>query len=455
MSRSDGNPTWQPDWFTLERVDTVIVAFVDIYGRLLGKRMTHDFFVNDTVKSGIHACNYLLAADMDMNTQEGFKLVRWEKGYGDFHVRPDLKTLRLVPWHEKTAVVLGDLYHEDGPVVEEAPRRVLARQIERLAERGMKAYMSAEPEFYLFDDTYRGAVEKDFAGLVTAADYPVDYHVLQPGRDEDVLRRLRNEMTEAGIPVECSKGECGNGQHEVNLVYADAMEMADRYILFKTGAKEIAEQQGRSITFMAKWATESTGSSLHVHSSVWDAEGKRNLFRASKGTRESEVFRQFLGGLMKYTRELAYFFAPTVNAYKRYQPGSWAPTRIVWAHDNRTCGYRIVGEGDSLRIENRMPGADANVYLAFAATLAAGLRGIDERLDCGEAYDGDAYRDETSPRLPGSLAVAAELLAGSEFAREAFGDDVARFYVHSARLEVQAFRQAVTDWERRRYFEQI
>ena len=360
MSKTVRNPSWQPDWFTPEEVDTVIVAFVDVYGRLLGKRMTREFFVNDTVRRGIHACNYLLAADMDMNTQEGFKLASWEQGYGDFHVRPDLKTLRRVPWHEKTAVVLGDLYREDGPVVEEAPRRVLARQVQKLAEHGWKACMGAEPEFYLFDDTYRGAVEKDFAGLVTAADYQVDYHVLQPGRDEDVLRRLRNEMTEAGIPVECSKGECGNGQHEVNLVYADALEMADRYILFKTGAKEIAEQQGRSITFMAKWATENTGSSLHVHSSLWDADGKQNLFAASKGGKESKVFRQFLGGLMRYTRELAYFFAPTVNAYKRYQPGSWAPTRIVWAHDNRTCGYRIVGEDDSLRIENRMPGADAN-----------------------------------------------------------------------------------------------
>jgi len=414
MSKRDTDAAWQPDWFTPEAVDTVIVAFPDVYGRLLGKRVTRDHFVKHTAHTGIDTCNYLLIADMNMNTQEGFKLASWEQGYGDFRVQPDLDTLRPVPWYEKTAAVLGHLFREDGSVVEEAPRRVLARQVERLAERGLKAYVGSEPEFHLFDDTYRAAAAKG-----------------------------------------CSKGECGYGQHEVNLLYADAMETADRHVLYKTGVKAIADQQGRAITFMAKWSASHAGSSCHLHMSLWDAEGKRNLFHEAGGRKQSELFGHFLGGLMRYTRELTYFFAPTVNSYKRYQPGSWAPTRIVWAHDNRTTGYRVVGHGDSMRIENRIPGADANPYLAIAAMLAAGMHGIEEKLDCGEAYRGNAYVDEALPRVPATLSAAAELLADSDLARTAFGADVIGMYVHAARLEAQAFQAAVTDWERQRYFEQI
>jgi len=455
MSKRDTDAAWQPDWFTPEAVDTVIVAFPDVYGRLLGKRVTRDHFVKHTAHTGIDTCNYLLIADMNMNTQEGFKLASWEQGYGDFRVQPDLDTLRPVPWYEKTAAVLGHLFREDGSVVEEAPRRVLARQVERLAERGLKAYVGSEPEFHLFDDTYRAAAAKGYRDLLPASDYQIDYHILQPGRDEDVLRRIRNEMTAARITVECSKGECGYGQHEVNLLYADAMETADRHVLYKTGVKAIADRQGRAITFMAKWSASHAGSSCHLHMSLWDAEGKRNLFHEAGGRKQSELFGHFLGGLMRYTRELTYFFAPTVNSYKRYQPGSWAPTRIVWAHDNRTTGYRVVGHGDSMRIENRIPGADANPYLAIAAMLAAGMHGIEEKLDCGEAYRGNAYVDEALPRVPATLSAAAELLADSDLARTAFGADVIGMYVHAARLEAQAFQAAVTDWERQRYFEQI
>jgi len=455
MSGAPESQSWGPDWFNSEQVDTVIVAFPDVYGRLLGKRMTYDHFVNNTVHSGIHACSYLLTADIPMNPLPGFKLASWDKGFGDLHMRMDPATLRLLPWHEKTAIVLSDLYHEDGAPVAEAPRSALARQIESLAERGLRAYMASELEFFLFHESYRSAGRKEYRGLALGADYLIDYHIVQAGRDEDVLRRLRNEMTAAGVTVECSKGEWGKGQHEVNLLYAEAMEMADRHVIYKAGAKEIADQHDRALTFMAKWAGDEAGSSMHVHSSLWDAESRSNLFWDAKAEAESELFRHFLGGLMKYTRELCYFFAPTVNSYKRYQQGSWAPTAIVWGRDNRTCGFRVIGRGDALRIENRMPGADANPYLAFAATLAAGRRGLEEGLDCGAVYKGNAYEDMALTQLPPTLNDAADLLEDSELAREAFGPDVVDFYVHTARSEVHAFREAVTDWERSRYFEQI
>jgi glutamine synthetase len=454
MSAPPEHESWRPAWFTPESIDTVIVAFPDVYGRLLGKRMTHEHFVNSIVHSGMHACNYLLTVDLDMNILPDFRLASWAQGYGDFQGRVDLKTLRPLPWHPGTAIVMTDLFHEDGSPVEESPRRVLSRQTERLAAQGLTARMGSELEFFLFDESFRAIAARGFANPTPASDYLIDYHIMQPGRDEGVLRRLRNEMTAAGIIVESSKGEWGKGQHEVNLRYAEALEMADRHVIYKMGAKEIADQQGRSITFMAKWTADQAGSSFHLHSSLWDADGGHDLFWDHERDRESEVFRQFLGGLLKYSRELAYFFAPTVNSYKRYQAASWAPTRLVWAHDNRTCGFRIVGHGPSLRIENRVPGADANPYLAFAATLVAGLRGIEEKLDCGDPYRGDAYEAGALPRVPVSLGEAADLLEASDLAREAFGPEVVEFYVHTARLETEAFRQAVTDWERARYFEQ-
>jgi glutamine synthetase len=454
MTRAEKNQSW-PEWFTPQQIDTVIVAFVGVCGRLLGKRVTHDYFVNHVLDSSVHVCNYLMTVDIEMNVLPGFKLASWEQGYGDFQMRPDLHTLRRLPWQEGTAVVLGDLFHHDGSVVVESPRSLLTGQTERLAERGIKACMGSELEFHLFDEDYAAIEKKNFRDLVPASDYLIDYHILQPGRDEDVLRRLRNEMTEAGISVESSKGEWGKGQHEVNLLYAEAVEMADRHVLYKTGAKDIAAQQGKAITFMAKLDTEQAGSGFHVHSSLWDLEGKANLFWDPQSRGPSELFRQFLGGLLKYSRELTYFFAPTINSYKRYQHSSWAPTAIVCGYDNRTCGFRVVGSGNSLRIENRMPCADANPYLAFAATLAAGARGVEEKLDGDTAYQGNAYEDETLSRLPGSLEEAVDLLAGSELARRAFGAEVVDFYVHAARLEAEAFRKAVTDWERRRYFEQM
>lgn len=455
MDRNRKDNSALPDWFTAENIDTVIFAFPDVFGRLMGKRMTVDHFVEDALESGMHACSYLMTVDIPMQVIEGFKLANWEKGFGDFCIRADLATVKRLPWHEKTAIVLGDVTHHDGEPVEETPRQVLARQIQRLTEKKLKAYLGSELEFYLFDETYRSAREKTYQNMVAASDYNIDYHILQPAKDEDVIGRLRNELGAAGIVVECSKGETADGQHEINLLYCDAMEMADRHILFKAAAKDIASQQEKAISFMAKLHSAQAGNGFHIHTSIWDTEKEKNLFWDKKSSAPSELFRQFLGGLMAYSRELTYFSAPTINSYKRFQPGSWAPTAIVCGGDNRTCGFRIVGHENSLRIENRMPCADANPYLAFAATLAAGLRGIEEKLDCGEIFQGNAYADPTLPRLPFSLEEATNLLDKSAMAREAFGNDVINFYVHTARCEVNAFAQAVTDWEKARYFEQI
>jgi len=455
MSESSHPQEWLPAWFNADQIDTVVVAFPDVYGRLMGKRMTHSHFIRSTAADGTHACNYLLTADVEMNPMSGFRLASWDQGYGDFHLQPALRTMKQLPWQPGTALVLGDLSYEDHSPVAESPRAVLCRQIDRLAQRGMTAQMASELEFYLFNDSYPEVHAKGYRDLTASSDYLIDYHLLQPGRDEDVLRRLRNEMNEAGIVVEGSKGEWGKGQQELNLLYDEAIEMADRHVIFKYGAKEIAAQQGRSITFMAKWDGQQAGSSFHLHTSLWDAEANRNQFADETTGEPSELFRQFLGGLLKYGRELTYFFAPTVNSYKRYQAESWAPTSLVWAHDNRTTGYRVVGHGNSLRIENRTPGADGNPYLAYAATIAAGLRGIDEKLDCGEPYTGNAYLDADLPRLPDSLEQAANLLSKSEVARQALGTEVVDFYVHTARLEAAQYASAVTDWERARYFERL
>ena len=455
MSAKDKSRSWKkPDWLTPEQVETVIVAFPDVYGRLLGKRMTYPYFFEHVLEQGTHVCDYLLTCNLAMETQEGFVLSNWEKGYGDFHLVPDLDTMRRLPWHEKTAVVLADLHHTDETTVAETPRAMLAKQIERLAGRGQKPYIGSELEFALFEGTYHDLAQAGYRDLKPCSDYFIDYHILQPGRDEDVLRRLRREMSEAGITVECSKGECGLGQHEVNLLYSDAMEMADRHMLYKAGARDIAAQQGKSITFMAKWGEQEAGNGFHLHTSLWDAESNHNLFWDAQAGGPSELFGQFLGGLLAYSRELTYFFAPTINSYKRYQRNSWAPTAIVCGQDNRTCGYRLVGSGNSLRIENRMPGADANPYLTFAATLAAGMRGVDEKLSA-DIFRGNAYEDESLPRLPQSLAEARDLLSGSRIAHEAFGEKVVEFYLHTIELEAQAYSRTVTDWEIRRYFEQI
>ena len=451
-------------------IDTVIAAFPDAFGRLVGKRFRGDFFVDSVVKHGSHTCNYLLTVNLEMDPLDGFRVASWDAGFGDFAMRPDLGTIRVLPWQPGTALVICDYAREDGSLVAEAPRSVLRRQIEQMAGQGLRCYSASELEFYLFNQTYHAAFAGGYSALQPSSDYRIDYHIMQPTRDEPLMRAIRNGMTAAGVPVESSKGEWSRGQHEINFSYAEALEMADRHVIFKQSVKEIADQHGKAVTFMAKYAPIEAGSSCHIHMSLW--KNGKNLFAATnagkarpgaRGRRAlsasqppgSKMFRQFLGGLLKYSPELCYFFGPTVNSYKRYQPGSWAPTRMAWGTDNRTVGFRIVGEGASFRIENRMPGADANPYLAFAAMLAAGMAGVKEGLDCGTEYEGNAYVDKTLARLPGSLRDAADLLARSKLARAAFGDAVVEYYAHHGRLEVQAFGDAVTDWEKVRYFERI
>lgn len=434
-------------------IDTVIVAFPDVSGRLVGKRFTGRFFLDRVAEHGTHACNYLLTVNIEMDPLDGFKVANWDKGFGDFALRPDLSTLRVLPWQPGAALVLCDYCQDDGKLVEEAPRSVLRRQVEALAQKNLACFAASELEFFLFNTTYHDAFQADYRNLPPSSDYRIDYHTMQPARDEAILRAVRNQMTAARVPVESSKGEWGRGQHEVNFIYDRPLPMADMHVVFKQGLKEIAAQHGKAVTFMPKFAASEVGSSCHIHVSLW--QGKKNLFWDARTKSGSKLFRQFLGGLMKYSPELAYCFAPTINAYKRYRSASWAPTKMAWSPDNRTVGFRVVGHGDSFRIENRMPGADANPYLVFAATLAAGLAGIGQRLDCGDEYTGNAYVDPTLPSLSKTLREAAGLLAGSALAREAFGDRVVDFYAHTARLEADAFDNAVTDWERVRYFERI
>ncbi|MCZ7530226.1 MAG: glutamine synthetase family protein [Acidimicrobiia bacterium] len=440
-------------------IDTVLVAFPDLQGRLMGKRVTGHFFLDEVLggDGGIHACDYLLAVDVEMTPLPGYRFTSWDTGYGDCKAVPDLATLRTIPWLEKTALVLCDLVDEDGAgPIEVSPRRILRRQIERAQEHGFTVKIGSELEFYLFEESYEEAAAKGYSGLTPHASYIEDYHILQTTKDEYLIRQIRNGMDGAGVPVEFSKGEAGRGQHEINLVYAGALEMADRHTIYKNGAKEIAALNDRAISFMAKWSMAEGGSSCHVHSSLWDATRERSLtWDDDAPDHMSEPYRHYLGGLLATTRELTWMYAPYVNSYKRFQPDSWAPTAIVWARDNRTCGYRTVGHGPSFRIESRIPGADCNPYLAFAATIAAGLHGIENEIEPGSAFEGNAYEATDVARLPTTLAVAADEFAGSEMAVAAFGDDVHHHLVNTARQEWAASNRAVTDWELGRYFERM
>ena len=438
-------------------IDTVLVVFPDNQGRFVGKRVMGQFFLDVVAEGSIEACNYLLAVDVEMNPLPGYRAFNWDEGYGDFSAVPDLSTLRLVPWIERTALVICDLVDEgDRSPIEVSPRRILQRQEERAAERGYTVNIGAELEFFLFKDSYAEAAEKRYHGLVPHADVVEDYHILQTTRDEYLIRDIRNGIHAAGVPVEFSKGEAGKGQHEINLVYATATEMADRNTIYKNGAKEIADSHGRSLTFMAKYAMDEVGSSCHVHSSLWDAAGERSLMWDPEAEHHlSTDFRHWLGGLVHASRELTLLFAPTVNSYKRFQPDSWAPTAIAWGLDNRTCGLRLVGHGQGYRVESRIPGADVNSYLAFAGVIAAGLWGIEHQLDPGEPFVGNAYTDTEVARIPSTLVEAIELFRSSEVARWAFGEDVHHHILNSAEQEWAAFNRAVTDWELRRNFEQI
>ncbi|HEX2235864.1 MAG TPA: glutamine synthetase family protein [Actinomycetota bacterium] len=438
-------------------IDTVLCVFTDMQGRFMGKRVTGRFFLDDILgEEGLHACLYLVTVDMEMEPLPGYKYANWDTGYGDFRMVPDLNTLRLIPWLEKTALVICDIYdeHADDPV-EVSPRQILKRQIERAAEKGYTIMGATELEFYLFKDAFDDAQARNYRDMTPHSPYIQDYHILQTSKDEWIIRQLRNGMLGAGIPVEFSKGEFGRGQHEINITYADLLESADRHAIYKNGVKEIAALNGVSVTFMAKWKMEEAGSSCHVHSSVWNEAGTETLmWDDSAPDHMSETFRRYLGGLMGTAREMAWMFAPYVNSYKRYQAASWAPTAIAVGKDNRTCGFRIVGEHKGYRIESRIPGADVNPYLAFAATVAGGLHGIENKIEAPPIFTGNAYEATDVERVPTSLHEAVDCFERSEVARAAFGDFVYEHLLNTARQEQFIFdNNVVTDWELARYFE--
>ena len=428
-------------------VDTVIAAFTDMQGRLMGKRLDAEFFLEE-LDAGheVEGCNYLLALEMEMDPVPGYALASWERGYGDFGLQPDLGTLRRIPWHDATALVLCDVQWHDGSPVAPSPRQVLKAQVDKARALGFEAMFGSELEFFLFRESFEEAHAKHYRDLTPSVPYILDYHILASTYDEPFIRTIRNGMEGAGIPVETSKGEAWPGQHEINFRFADALTMADNHVIYKNGAKEIAHLNGCSITFMAKPDHTWIGSSCHIHASLW-RDGV-SAFGA-----DEEVFSRFLAGQIACTRELALFFAPTINSYKRYAAGTWAPTTLAWGHDNRTCGFRIVGHGNGFRVESRIPGADANPYLAFAAMLAAGLQGIEEKLDAPPMFEGNAYADESLSRVPSTLREAIDALEGSKLARAALGDEVVDHYLNYARTEQRLFDQVVTCYERERLFE--
>ncbi|KUM99987.1 glutamine synthetase [Streptomyces yokosukanensis] len=431
-------------------IDTVVLAFPDMQGRLQGKRFAARFFLDEVLHHGTEGCNYLLAVDTEMNTVDGYAMSSWERGYGDFAMHPDLSTLRRIPWHPGTALLVADLAWNDGSPVVAAPRQILRRQLERLAALGYTARVGTELEFIVFKDSYEQAWDAGYRDLTPANQYNIDYSILGTGRIEPLLRRLRNDMAGAGLTVESAKGECNPGQHEIVFRYDEALVTCDQHALYKTGAKEIAAQEGVSITFMAKY-NEREGNSCHIHLSLADADGT-GAMADDEGM--SEVMRHFLAGQLAALRDFSLLYAPNINSYKRFQPGSFAPTAVAWGHDNRTCALRVVGHGRSLRFENRLPGGDVNPHLAVAGLVAAGLYGIEQKLELPEPCSGNAYTAGLA-HVPTTLREAAELWENSPIAKAAFGDEVVAHYRNMARVELEAFDAAVTDWELRRSFERL
>jgi glutamine synthetase len=428
-------------------IDTVLLVFADMQGRLQGKRLVGEHFVEEVLEHDAEACNYLLAVDVEMNTVEGYAMSSWEQGYGDFVMKPDLSTIRPVPWHEGTAMCMADLvWHDEAPVVA-SPRQILRRQLDRLAERGWEALAATELEFIVFRDTYEEAWDKGYRDLVPGNQYNVDYSILGTSRLEPLLGRIRREMAAAGLRVENSKGECNLGQHEINFTYEDALSAADTHTIYKNGAKELASQEGYAITFMAKF-NEREGNSCHIHLSL---RGKDDTPVFAE---QPELFDRFLAGQLACLRELTLLKAPNINSYKRFAEGSFAPTAVAWGRDNRTCSLRVVGDGPAKRVESRLAGGDVNPYLAIAAMIAAGLHGIDNELELEDPVEGNAYTSG-KPHVPSTLQSARDLFAESAMAREAFGEEVVAHYLNNADVELRAFEAAVTDWERVRGFERL
>ena len=438
-------------------IDTVLMVFPDLQGRLVGKRTTGRFFLEHVADDGTENCDYLIACDMDNNPVPGYRFTSYDQGYGDMLARADWDTVRLIPWVDKTAMIFCDLYNVNtGDLIDVAPRSILRQQVDAAAAMGFLPMVASEIEFYLFHDTYDEAHDKGYRGLRPHSPWLEDYHILQTTKDEYILGQLRRALEEAGVPVEFSKGEAGKGQHEINLDYTTAVEMADRNSVYKTAAKEIAHFNGRSVTFMAKYDFADTGSSCHIHSSLWSLDGQQALFDDHHGPHGmSKVFQHYLAGLIATAREFSLLWAPTINSYKRFQLGSWAPTGIGWGVDNRTLGFRKVGHGKGTRVECRIPGADANSYFAFAGQIAGGLYGIRHKLPLGEPYVGNGYEAADIDRIPWNLPDAIALWEQSAIARECFGDEVHHHILTMAKAEWQAFNHTVTDWELRRYWERI
>jgi glutamine synthetase len=438
-------------------VETVLVGFTDLYGRFMGKRFDADFYVNNVAENGTHACDYLLTVDMEMEPVPGYEFANWQRGYGDFHLVPDANTLRLAGWLDKTALVICDVVDEQQHIpVREAPRSMLRTQIDRAREMGLTAMAASELEYYIFRDSYSETKQKGYRDLRSAGWYIEDYHALQGARVEDFNSVARRELCRSGVPVESTKGEWGLGQHELNIRYSDILEMADRHALLKQCLKEVADRQQISVTFMAKFAAEQAGSSCHVHMSLWRDDESAFVDEQEVASRHgSDLFQHFAGGWLQRIPELMVLLAPTVNSYKRFQSGSWAPTRLAWSVDNRTAGVRVVGKGNSLRLECRVPGADCNPYLTYAALLAAGLDGIEHETEPPDLFVGDVYVTDDIPRVPSSLLEAVDRFENSDFANRVLGESVVRHYSHFFRVEQQAYERSVSDWERERYFERI
>jgi len=439
------------------KVETIVVAFTDHYGRLVGKRFDPEFFIDAAVKSGTHACDYLMTTDMEMEPVPGYSFANWELGYGDFHLVPDLNTLRIASWQKKTALVLCDVKNEKThKYIEIIPRSILKNQLDKAADLGYNAFAASELEYYIFEDDYKKAHKKNFHKLKPVGWYIEDYHILQGTRTEYFNAEARKHLKNSGVPVENSKGEWGLGQHELNVAYTDILGMADRHVVYKQCLKELADAFGMSVTFMAKFDKDQAGSSCHIHLSLW--KGGKNAFAGKKKigpVNGSNIFYYFLGGWIAHVNDVMPFYAPTINSYKRYVDGSWAPTRLAWSYDNRTAGFRVVGSDQSLRIECRIPGADCNPYLAFAASLASGLDGIKNKIKPPSIFTGDIYAASHLPRVPYTLQDAVNNFENSKFAKEAFGEKVVEHYSHFYKNEINSYNQSVTDWERKRYFERI
>jgi len=440
-----------------EEIETVLVVFTDLYGRFMGKRHDADFFLEQIAESGSHVCKYLLTVDMEMKPVAGYSFANWESGYGDVHLMPDYSTLRLASWLDKTALIICDVQNEKTGKLESInPRTILREQIKQATTAGYSIMAGSELEYYIFENSYKEASEKKYDDLTAAGWYIEDYNILQGTREENFNGMVRRHLKNSGVPVENSKGEWGLGQHELNVRYADILTMADRHSVYKQCLKEVADKLGISVTFMAKFSEDQAGSSCHLHMSLW--KGKKNLFpgKMSAGpVKCSQDFRWFLGGWIKHAPDVMVFYAPTVNSYKRYRSESWAPTRLAWSYDNRTAGFRVVGSGNTLRIECRIPGADCNPYLAFAAALASGLDGIKNKIEPPAVFDGDIYKAHDLPHVPKTLSEAINIFKGSTFIKSSFGDTVQKHYSHFFRSEQHAFDTSVTDWERKRYFERI